>query len=68
MFSLIIFIISLFLCIFLAVLCIRNIWVLRSMLALNRFEGNVHLVKQYADYETILYKFWIWDIEKFRKG
>jgi hypothetical protein len=26
----------------------------------------VHVIRQYADYNTMLLRFWVWDIEKFK--
>jgi hypothetical protein len=48
-------------------LSIRNWWVFKHQTKLNRFEGNEHVIKQYLDYDAMMWKFWIWDIEKLRK-
>ena len=45
---------------------IRNEWVYNRMGELNRFEGKVHLIKQYASYDKMMLKFWIWNVEKFK--
>ena len=44
----------------------RNIWVYNRRNKLNRFENGVHVINQYADYDTMMLKIWIWDIEKFK--
>ena len=45
----------------------RNHWVYEKLMELNRFENGIHLIKQYSDYDQIFFKFWVWDIEKFKK-
>ncbi len=45
----------------------RNHWVYEKLMLLNRFENGIHLINQYSDYNQIFFKFWIWDIEKFKK-
>ena len=44
----------------------RNIWVGIRRNKLNRIENGVHIISQYADYDTMVLKLWIWDIEKFK--
>jgi hypothetical protein len=48
------------------VLKLRNYWVFNRQNELNRFENGVHITKLYASYDTMLVKFWIWNVEKFR--
>jgi hypothetical protein len=45
---------------------VRNEWVFERRVELNRFEDGVHVIRQYADYNTMLLRFWVWDIEKFK--
>ena len=45
---------------------IRNSWVFERRTELNRFENGMHVIRSYADYHTMMRKFWIWDVEKFR--
>ena len=47
-------------------LSIRNLWVFNRRIELNRFENGIHVIKNYADYDTMIRKFWIWDVEKFK--
>ena len=47
-------------------LSIRNLWVFNRRIELNRFENGIHVIKNYADYDTMIRKFWTWDVEKFR--
>ena len=47
-------------------LTIRNQWVFERQTELNRFENGVHVICGYADYDTMMRKFWIWDVEKFK--
>lgn len=49
------------------VMLIRNHWGYKKLMRLNRFENGIHIIKQYSDYDQIFFKFWIWDIEKFKK-
>lgn len=49
-----------------AFMAYRNSWVFDRRTELNRFEGNVHVIKQYVDYGTMMNKFWVWDIEKLK--
>ena len=44
----------------------RNTWVFERRTELNRFENGVHVIRGYADYDTMMRKFWIWDVEKFK--
>jgi hypothetical protein len=48
------------------VLVIRNEWVFNRRQELNRFEYGHHIIYDYADYLTMVMKFWIWDVEKFK--
>jgi hypothetical protein len=48
------------------ILKLRNYWVFNRQTELNRFENGVHITKLYASYDTMLVKFWIWDVEKFK--
>lgn len=47
-------------------LSIRNLWVIKRRIELNRFENGIHVIENYADYDTMIRKFWIWDVEKFK--
>lgn len=47
-------------------LSIRNSWVFNRRTELNRFENGIHVIENYADYDTMIRKFWIWDVEKFK--
>lgn len=47
-------------------LLVRNEWVNAQQTTLNRFENGVHVIKGYADYDTMMWRFWIWDVEKFK--
>lgn len=47
-------------------LSIRNLWVYNRRTELNRFENGIHVIQNYADYDTMICKFWIWDVEKFK--
>ena len=47
-------------------LSIRNLWVFNRRTELNRFENGIHVIENYADYDTMIRKFWIWDVEKFK--
>lgn len=47
-------------------LSIRNSWVFNRRTELNRFENGIHVIKNYTDYDTMIRKFWIWDVEKFK--
>jgi len=44
----------------------RNRWVYLQRAKLNRFDGDVHAITQYVDYDDMMKKFWVWDIEKLR--
>ena len=52
--------------IFSVVFTCRNLWVFNHRNKLNRFENGVHVINQYADYDEMMIKFWIWDVEKFK--
>ena len=45
---------------------IRNKWVLDRRTELNRIEGGVHVIREYADYDTMMLRFWVWDVNKFK--
>ncbi len=45
---------------------VRNNWVYLRQMELNRFENGRHIIKEYASYNEMMFKFWIWDVEKFR--
>lgn len=47
-------------------LSIRNSWVFNRRTELYRFENGIHVIENYADYDTMIRKFWIWDVEKFK--
>jgi hypothetical protein len=47
-------------------LSIRNSWVFNRRIELNHFENGIHVIENYADYDTMIRKFWIWDVEKFK--
>ena len=47
-------------------LSIRNLWVFNRRIELNRFENGIHVIENYADYDTMIRKFWTWDVEKFK--
>ena len=47
-------------------IAIRNQWVFKRRTELNRFDGKLHVITQYVDYDTMMYKFWVWDIEKLK--
>lgn len=49
------------------VILVRNEWVYKKRMELNRFEDGVHIIKQYMGYDDMMYRFWVWDIEKLRK-
>jgi len=66
MFSLILSIVALILAFYSIGLTIRNQWVFNRQTELNRFENGVHVIRMYADYDTMMRKFWIWDVEKFK--
>ena len=44
----------------------RNKWVFDRRTELNRFENGTHVIRGYADYDTMMRKFWVWDVEKFK--
>lgn len=46
---------------------VRSLWVSNRLNELNRFENGVHVIRNYADYNTMMRKFLVWDIEKFKK-
>ena len=48
------------------VLFCRSSWVFNRRSELNRFDGDVHVIMQYTGYDTMMMKFWIWDVEKFK--
>jgi len=54
------------LCLCSLVLAVRNSWVFKRQTELNRHENGVHVIRGYADYNTMIRKFWIWDVEKFK--
>ncbi len=64
--SLILSIVALVLALYALGLAIRNRWVFDRQTELNRFENGVHVIRGYADYDTMMRKFWIWDVEKFK--
>lgn len=45
---------------------IRSEWVFKKRMELNRHENGVHVITEYIDYNQMVFKFWIWDIEKMR--
>jgi len=59
---------ALFMAVVSLVITARNAWVVDRMGELNRFENGVHLVTQYEDYGTMMRRFWVLDIEKFKKA
>lgn len=67
MFALIISIIAVWVRAFSFMLIKRNEWVFNRRNELNRFEDDTHVIRNYADYDTMMRKFWIWDVEKFKK-
>ena len=46
---------------------IRNLWVFKQQNKLNRCENRVYLLNKYISYDEMMYKFWIWDVEKLKK-
>ena len=66
MISLILAIVALGMALFALGMGVRNKWVFDRLTELNRFEGNHHVIRDYADYDTMMRKFWIWDVEKFK--
>ncbi len=51
--------------IFLLYLHIRNLWVYDQRSELLR--KSLREYDTYKDYDTMMIKFWVWDIEKFKK-
>ncbi len=49
-------------------LTVRNNWVLEKRLELNRFENGNHIINAYVGYYEMVFRFWVWDVEKFRKA
>jgi hypothetical protein len=66
MFSLTLSIVALVLALYSLGLLIRNAWVFERRIELNRFENGAHVIRSYADYDTMMRKFWVWDVEKFK--
>ena len=46
----------------------RNEWVFeqRGKLIYYNIDGHL-IILEYEDYDTMMRKFWVWDIEKFKK-
>ena len=65
---LLIIVLSLLLIVFAILMLIRNEWVYDRLMELNRFENGIHLIREYDDYFDIYIRFWIWDINKFKKN
>jgi len=59
--------ISIALAIISLVMSIRNMWLLDRYTEINRFENGVHLIRGYVGYETAMWRFWVWDMEKLKK-
>ena len=59
---------ALFMAVVSLVITVRNKWVFDRRGELNRFENGIHLVTQYEDYDTMMRRFWVWNIEKFKKA
>lgn len=51
----------------LVLILVRNEWVFHQRLKLNRFENGVHVINQYLSYDEMMFRFWIWNIEKMQK-
>lgn len=45
---------------------IRNDWVYKKRIKLIKFENGSLLIDQYVSYNTMICRFWIWDIKKFK--
>lgn len=45
---------------------IRNEWVYKQRMKLNKFEQGIHLINNYISYDAMMKHFWIWDIEKLK--
>ena len=67
MFSIVLSFIALFFAFFALGVTIRNEWVFKHRIELNRHENGVHLINEYIGYNEMIRKFWIWDIEKLKK-
>ena len=65
-FSFVLYILAICFALFSLCLSIRNSWVFNRRTELNRFENGIHVIDNYADYDTMIRKFWIWDVEKFK--
>lgn len=65
-FSFVLYILAICFALFSLGLSIRNLWVFNRRIELNRFENGIHVIDNYADYDTMIRKFWIWDVEKFK--
>lgn len=44
----------------------RNSWVYDRRIELNRFESGEHVIRRYLNYQEMLNRWWIWDIEKLK--
>lgn len=50
-----------------AVMFIRNNWVYKKRMKLIRYEDGILIINQYLSYDQMMYRFWVWNIEKLRK-
>ena len=53
--------------IFLAIaIPVRTLWVFNWRTKLNRFENGEHVIDGYVDYDTMMIRFWVWDIDRLK--
>ena len=45
---------------------IRNYWVYERRSELNTFDRGKHVIEGYVDYDTMMLRFWVWDVEKMK--
>jgi len=48
------------------IIIIRSFWISFQRMKLNRFENNLHLIKNYLSFDEMMFRFWVWDIEKLK--
>jgi hypothetical protein len=52
--------------IFAIMMILRAEWVCNRRNELNRFENGVHVIDMYSSHRTMMNKFWVCDVEKFK--
>lgn len=65
-FETVLFIVFVFITFVGLVVLIRSEWVFKKRTELNRFDNNIHVITEYINYDKMVFKFWIWDVEKMR--